>query len=87
MSTPAEIEADVMCWQLAHYVAGIAPPGIGAWPRAWEIVEQPSRQFLALLPTLGDGGELARKRLDKAGNAVAAAWKQAAQEYREARAS
>lgn len=35
-----------MLRKLADYVNRTAPPGLGHWPRAWEMVEEPSGRFL-----------------------------------------
>jgi len=49
--TPAERRerGTTLCRQLAEEVARIAPPGLGRWDRAWEIVGPPSADFMAAL--------------------------------------
>lgn len=72
-----------MCWRIAATVCPALPPGIYEWPRTWEIVDPPSARFLELLPDYRGGDEMTRKRVEKAGNAVVVAWKQAVAEFRQ----
>lgn len=63
------------------------PPGLGSWTRTWEIVDPPSDAFLELHRTCRRDDELGCKRLRDAGRRVVLAWKQAAKEFRERKAS
>lgn len=63
----------------------VTPPGLGAWPRAWEMVDAPSARFLEMLKTYRRDDELSRKRVEQAGNDVVRAWKRAAAEWQQAR--
>jgi hypothetical protein len=64
---------------VAERVGQIAPPGLGHWPGAWELVEGPANEFLDALARWEDSGtdedmEAARR----AGGGVVAAWRAAA---------
>jgi hypothetical protein len=37
-------------------VREVAPPGLGRWPRAWELVEAPSAEFLDALAAWEETG-------------------------------
>jgi hypothetical protein len=72
----------LICRRLAKAVAMVAPAGLGYWPRAWELVEEPSRQFLDALDEWVCGGTAdARAELQMAADAVVAAWFSAAAEW------
>lgn len=41
--------ASAICARLARDVASIASEGVGAWPRAWEVVAGADADFMAAL--------------------------------------
>jgi hypothetical protein len=66
-------------------VREVASPGLGRWPRAWEIVEKPSREFLDALAAWEETGAPEDKAAaSQAGAAVVAAWREAAREWKAA---
>lgn len=74
-------EGERITRRLVDTIGREAPHGIGRWPRAWEMVEEPSRIFLAETEALELGiGD--REKVIEAGVLVRAAWKAAAVEYR-----
>lgn len=71
-----------LCERLTHDVAGIAPDGIGSWPKAWAIVAEADADFIAALTRWeATGSEEVKPALRDAYFAVLAAWKRAAAEY------
>jgi len=67
---------------VAERVGQIAPPGLGHWPPAWELVEAPSEAFLdALAAWERTGTDDAREAARQAGGAVVAAWREAARQW------
>lgn len=72
--------------RLATTIGEEMPEGIGRWPRAWEVVEAPSRALLAEMASLerGDGD---RDRVVRAGVEVREAWQAAAREWEASRAA
>lgn len=63
-------------------VREVAPPGLGNWAPAWEIVEGPSREFLDVLVRWeATGSEEDREAVKAAGGEVVAAWRQAARQW------
>lgn len=71
-----------LCDQLATDVAAIAPPGIGHWPAAWDIVDAPSAELMvALTAWEATGLEEDRARVRVWYDRVLAAWKEAARSY------
>lgn len=85
MSTTERTErANRLCRRLAGDVAAIAPAGLGTWDRAWEIVDPPSAELLAALTAWeATGDEEAVAAVKAAYDAVLAAWREAARQYRE----
>jgi hypothetical protein len=69
--------------RLAEAIALEVPPGVGGWPAAWEIVEEPSQRFLTSLHWLergiGDPKEAVRM-----GQEVLEAWRKATRMWRAA---
>ena len=57
-----------LCDQLATDVAAIAPPGIGRWPEAWEIVDSGSMPGMPTESTWSSGNEPMPKRDVTTGN-------------------
>ena len=71
-----------LCEQLATDVAAIAPPGIGGWPAAWDIVDAPSAELMvALTAWEATGRDEDRARVREWYNRVLAAWQEAARQY------
>jgi hypothetical protein len=80
--------ATVVCRRLAKRVHAVAPTGLGTWGPAWEIVEDPSAEFLDALhrwETAVDPSDTAEEALKdavrSAGNKVVAAWAEAARRW------
>jgi hypothetical protein len=74
-----------LCRELSRQVSYVAPPGLGHWEPAWEIVEEPSCRFLEVLDNWVQTGDDETKHGAKinAGK-VLDAWREASQRYREA---
>ncbi len=71
-----------LCKRLAAEVATLTPPGIGAWPRAWEIVAPADAAFLiAVVAWESDPGERAKGKLRERHVAVLDAWRRAGAEF------
>lgn len=72
---------EMVAQRLATAIGEDMPAGIGVWPRAWELVEAPSRALLAEMASLerGDGD---RERVVRAGVEVREAWQAAAREWK-----
>jgi hypothetical protein len=66
--------------RLATTIGEDVPEGIGLWPRAWEIVDAPSRALMDEMSSL-ERGEGDRELVVQAGVAVRAAWQLAAREW------
>jgi len=72
---------------LAERVREVAPPGLGRWGPAWELVEEPSTRFLdALSAWEASGAEADKERVRLAAGGVVAAWREAARQYEAERA-
>lgn len=70
---------------VAERVAEVAPAGLGHWPPAWEIVEEPSHVFLDALATWVETGSAEDQgEASRAGGRVVAAWREAARRWEEA---
>lgn len=69
-----------ICRRLTEDVASIAPKGIGRWDRAWEIVDQPSADFMAALSAWESDptSEPAKQGVRDTYGAVLDAWREAA---------
>lgn len=78
--------SDDLCHRLHAGIAQQSPPGLGPWPKAWEIVEEPSKRLLDLL---GDwertGNEADQRAAIVAAEDVALAWERAAFAWQAAR--
>jgi hypothetical protein len=71
-----------LCQRLARDVAALTPPGIGTWPRTWEIVaDADARLLTALAAWEADATEANRRTLRDRTAGVLDAWRQAAAEY------
>jgi hypothetical protein len=71
----------VAAW-VAERVRDVAPPGLGRWGPAWNIVEDPSRTFLdALARWEATGAAEDQEATRAAAGAVVAAWREAAQQW------
>jgi hypothetical protein len=71
-----------VCRRLTERVGEVAPPGLGKWDRAWEVVADPSTAFLdALREWEGEDTPKSRARLQAAADAVVKAWRLASQEW------
>lgn len=84
---PRHERARIMAGRLSDAIRRAVPPGLGHWPRAWEIVEAPSVAFLDALGAwehAGDGSakeaEL-RAAIDDAARRTLRAWKEAARQW------
>jgi hypothetical protein len=80
--------ATVVARRLAGRVHAVAPAGLGAWGPAWELVEDPSAEFLDALhrwETAEDPSDTAEGALKDAvraaGDKVVAAWQEAARRW------
>ena len=72
----------VVCERLTEEVAQLAPPGLGDWDGAWEIVDAPSAVFLECLTRWEQTGEQTdQDRCDTAYAVVIDAWRLAASEF------
>lgn len=81
--TRAEIVAEV-CRRVTKAVGEAAPPGLGRWDPAWELVAEPSDAFLdALADYQATGSRDAEERIQRTANELVAAWREAALQYRE----
>ncbi len=71
-----------VCRRLTERVGEVAPPGLGKWDRAWELVADPSTAFLdALTAWEGEDAPRSRARLQAAADAVVRAWRLAGEEW------
>ncbi len=71
-----------ICTNLTHAVAHLTPPGIGAWPTAWELTADASTDFLVALAEWEESGEpLAQLRVSATYDALVEVWLQATREY------
>ncbi len=75
-----------MIARLAAAITREAPAGIGAWPTAWEMVDEPSRLFLEELLRVEQGKGDAQVAV-RLGQDVLAAWRRAAMKWRAAEAA
>jgi hypothetical protein len=80
--------AVVVARRVARRVKAVAPAGLGTWGPAWEIVEDPSTEFLDALhrwETAVDPSETAEEALKdavrSAGDKVVEAWREAARRW------
>lgn len=73
-------EGERITRRLVDTIGREAPHGIGRWPRAWEMVEGPSRAFLAATDAL-ERGEGGRNAVVETGVQVREAWQRAALEW------
>src|SRR5690606_22256824 len=73
-----------VCRRLERAVAVVAPPGIGRWPRAWELVAPADAEFMAALSAweADPTSEAARQAVRDTFSGVVGAWRLAAIEYR-----
>lgn len=70
---------------VADRVQEVAPPGLGRWGPAWDMVALPSLEFLdALARWEATGSEDDREAARVAAGAVVSAWRKAAQEWENA---
>jgi len=86
--TPAERRerGTELCRRLAADVASIAPPGLGAWERTWEMVAPVDAEFMMRLTAWEAApSEPARLRVRDAYRAVLEAWRSAAATYQRER--
>lgn len=68
--------------QLVEEVAGVAPPGLGNWATAWEIVEESSRTFnLALGDFARSPSSVNGARIVAGARAVVTSWTIAARAW------
>lgn len=75
-----------LCGQLSREVAQIAPPGIGRWSPAWQIVAEADAEFVvALAAWERSGSEGEQSRLRESYLDVLGAWKCAAAAFLEQR--
>ena len=75
-----------LCRRLSSAVAAIAPPGIGRWEKAWQIVGPADSAFMAALTGWeADPTDTAMARVEFAYKAVLHAWAGAASEYEKER--
>lgn len=72
-----------ICERLTHDIASIAPPGIGHWPRAWEITAPADSDFMSALSAWESDpmNEAAKQRVRATYGAVLEAWQGAVAEY------
>jgi hypothetical protein len=67
---------------LAEQVRQVAPPGLGYWPDAWQLVDAPSGAFLdALADWQASGSAADQQRAQTTAAAVLAAWRAAAEQW------
>jgi len=79
--TAAEAATQV-CANLSRDVERIAPPGIGGWEPAWELVADADAEFLtALLAWERAPSNEGQARVRAAYNAVLDAWREAARQF------
>jgi len=72
----------LLCQRLANDVGSLAPPGLGTWPRTWDLVAGADAAFMiALTAWEAEPSERLRLRVREAYDAVLDAWRQAAAEY------
>lgn len=72
----------MLCEKLTREVAEIAPPGIGHWDRAWELVSDADASFmLALTRWEATGSDDDKPALREAYFAVLNAWRTATAEF------
>ncbi len=82
--------ARLVARRLARRVARVAPPGLGRWQRAWELVGPPSERFVDLLVEWehadpADGQDEVRKQMIRAAaDDVVQAWAAAARLWEDA---
>lgn len=70
--------ARAVCENLTRDVARIAPPGIGSWPPAWEMVAEADASFIAALVAWeAQPSDVAQAGVRARYNAVLAAWRDA----------
>lgn len=68
-----------ICRKVTAKVNEISPPGLGHWPRTWDIVEGPSDRFLdALDAWTDDDTPLRRRNVETTVEALLVAWSEAA---------
>ena len=79
-ATTRHDRARLLCKRLSDDINAVCPPGLGEHPRAWEIVEQPSKVFLDLLGCWERGNDAIKPELRIAYDDVVKAWRRAASE-------
>jgi hypothetical protein len=68
---------------LVRRIAWQVPPGMGAWPPSWELTARPGDAFLDELRSFEAGSSIEpSEELTSHGEAVLAAWRDAAREWR-----
>lgn len=83
-----QAKGKILCEKLSAQVAVIAPPGIGRWDRAWEIVDGSSATFMNALSAWEiDPSDATMQRVSDAYDHVLDAWRNAAAEYTAKKAS
>lgn len=71
-----------MCREIAVYIGEQVSPGLGAWPEAWEIVDDASRAFDdAARRWVEHGHAGGYQELEQAGVALVEAWRRADAAY------
>lgn len=72
----------IICQRVTQEVASVAPKGLGRWPEAWRIVEEPSTRFLDRLAEWEHADTAdTRRRLHAAAVEVVEAWRRAAEAW------
>jgi hypothetical protein len=68
--------------RVSDRIADVAPPGLGHWPDAWELVAAPSRAFLDALECWErTGTKAAEVEVTRLARQVVEAWSEAAREW------
>ena len=71
-----------LCVHLTEQIANIAPPGIGNWDEAWEIVAQADAEFMvALFEWERTGDDAAQVRVREGYDRVLDAWREATRQF------
>ena len=77
-----QAKGKILCQKLVEHVGRLAPEGIGRWNRAWEIVDTPSAEFMALLTAWEiDPSDMTMERVSAAYDLVLAAWEEAGRAF------
>ena len=81
----AHDKARVVAGRVTARVREVAPPGLGHWDLAWELVAQPSDVFMdALADWRAEDSFTTRMALEAASTVLVAAWAEAARQWEEA---